>query len=392
MRVLYILNSTDNLGGATKSFKNMLYGLQAKGVVPTVVVPDMNGVAAELKEKGIDVLPLTFRPQTYTYLRVPIDYLLFIPRMIARFIVNHRAVKQLAAYAEQHKIDLVHTNVSIIGIGTDLAKKAGLPHIIHFREYADKDFDFHYFPTKRHFYSRLKRLKTYSICITKDIQRYHNLTEKSLVVYNGISPRQEKLSVPSKENYLLFVGRIEPAKGLLEVLQAYATYRKCVVDPLPLRVAGGVLDENYNREVQNFCKTNGIESFVEFLGQRSDVFCLMQKSRAIVIASRFEAFGRCMAEAMFAGCLVIGRDTGGTHEQFDNAREMLGHDVGLRYNTVEQLTQQLLIASSMPQEAYDSYVNDAFRVVNDLYTNEQNIERIFAFYNQILHTDSDGDN
>ena len=82
MRVLYILNSTDNLGGATKSFKNMLYGLQAKGVVPTVVVPDMNGVAAELKEKGIDVLPLTFRPQTYTYLRVPIDYLLFIPRMM----------------------------------------------------------------------------------------------------------------------------------------------------------------------------------------------------------------------------------------------------------------------------------------------------------------------
>ncbi len=383
MRVLYILHNTDKYAGATKSFKNMLFGLQAEGVMPTVVVPDMNGIAAELKEMGIDVLPLTFRPQTYTYLRVPVDYLLFIPRMIARFIVNHRAVKQLAAYAEQHKIDLIHTNVSIIGIGTDLSKKTGIPHIIHFREYANKDFDFHYFPTKHAFYSRLKSLDTYSICITKDIQLYHKLKEKSLVVYNGIAHRQDKPSVSFKENFLLFVGRIEPAKGLLEVLQAYATYRKCVVDPLPLRVVGGVLDENYNREVQNFCKNNGIEAFVEFLGQRSDVLFIMQKARAIVIASRFEAFGRCMAEAMFARCLVIGRDTGGTHEQFDNAREMLGHDVGLRYNNVEQLMQQLLIASSLPQKEYDAYVNDAFRVVNKLYTNEQNIEQIYALYKGI---------
>lgn len=42
---------------------------------------------------------------------------------------------------------------------------------------------------------------------------------------------------------------------------------------------------------------------------------------ALIVPSPFEAFGLITAEAMFNKCLVIGRDTAGTKEQFDNGQK-----------------------------------------------------------------------
>ena len=44
----------------------------------------------------------------------------------------------------------------------------------------------------------------------------------------------------------------------------------------------------------------------------------MSKALALFVPSSFEGFGFITVEAMFCGCLVIGRNTGGTKEQFDN--------------------------------------------------------------------------
>ena len=56
MNVVYILNSTYALGGASKSFMSMLEGLKNKGVKPIVVVPDHEGLCKILHKKGIETI------------------------------------------------------------------------------------------------------------------------------------------------------------------------------------------------------------------------------------------------------------------------------------------------------------------------------------------------
>jgi glycosyltransferase involved in cell wall biosynthesis len=112
----------------------------------------------------------------------------------------------------------------------------------------------------------------------------------------------------------------------------------------------------------------------------------MQQARAIIIPSRFEGFGLCMPEAMFNGCLAIGRNTGGTKEQLDNGLRLQGSEIALRYDTTNELTHLLCEISQSPIAQYQPMVERAFHTVNQLYTEENNAREIFQFYQSILKT------
>ena len=140
-------------------------------------------------------------------------------------------------------------------------------------------------------------------------------------------------------------------------------------------------------ELNQFIEKYHISNLVTFLGDRKDIEFLMQEATAIVIPSRFEAFGRCMAEAMFNGCLVIGKNTGGTKEQMENGINLEGKEIALRYETTEDLTQLLAEITSNIKD-YRDYTLRAFHTVNQLYSSEANTQQVFDFYNYILHTES----
>ena len=111
----------------------------------------------------------------------------------------------------------------------------------------------------------------------------------------------------------------------------------------------------------------------------------MREARALIISSPFEGFGFCMPEAMQQGCLVIGRNTSGTKEQLDNALEMTGQEIALRYETTEQLAGLLSEVADNPLSHYDNYTQKAFDVVNQLYTKENHAKKVYEFYNAILN-------
>ena len=110
----------------------------------------------------------------------------------------------------------------------------------------------------------------------------------------------------------------------------------------------------------------------------------MQKARAIIIPSLNEGFGRCMPEAMFNGCLAIGRNTGGTLEQLNNGLKLTGQEIALRFDTNQQLTQHLIDVSSQPVDYYRPTLERAFQVVNQLYSSESNVNNVYHFYKQIV--------
>lgn len=382
MTIAYILNATNPFGGATKSFLALLNSMEGKDFHPIIVVPDNEGISQQLMGLGMEVHVESFRPNTYPWTGTPLDWLLFLPRLLARQWLNWRAARRLSHLFLNRHVSLVHTNVSVIDIGLRAARHIGVPHIYHFREYADLDFKMHYFPNKATMYRQLSHAGSYSICITQDIQRHHKLTgnPNSIVIYNGIRPQAVHKNYPPQRPYFLFVGRLEETKGLETLLEAYLTAKPT----LPLLVAGETMRKEYQEKLLEFVRKHHLTQQVVFLGKRTDTDELMRNARALIVPSKFEAFGRCTAEGMFNGCLVIGRNTGGTKEQFDNGLKLTGHEIGWRFDSKEQLANHLQNALTISESEYDAITSRAFETVNKFYTIESYTTQVLSFYQHIL--------
>lgn len=386
MRIAYVLHSTDPLAGATKAFLFLLKGLMAKGIIPFVIVPDKRGIYSTLEDMGVVVLVLNYRPEAWTYQQTAKDFLLFLPRMVARLYVNWLSSIRLTAWLKDKNISLVHTNVGVISIGFRAARRLNIPHIYHIREYGDKDFNIRYFPNKHAFWYQFKAPKSYSICITRDIQAYHKQdgNQHSQVIYDGVMPAVAVCPHIDKENYLLYAGRIEQAKGLDILLEAYSDYVEKSSTIIPLWIAGSMNNSQYLDKIKSIVSNRKLSQHITFLGERNDLQSLMQRAKAIIIPSRFEGFGFCMAEAMFNGCLAIGNNTAGTREQFDNGLQLEKKEIGIRYNTKEELTQRLIDITNSPAVHYKDMVARAFHTVNSMYSREKHTENVYVFYKRII--------
>ena len=385
MNVLYILNSTSVTGGGTKSFLTLLKGLRAKGVKPFVVLPDKGELLGVLQQDGIKCFVLRYQPTVYPPLSNMKDYLLFVIRVCRWKIWENKATKQIVKIVIDNNIDIIHTNVSIETIGLRAARISNIPHVMHFREYADKDFGYNYFPSKCAYYKMLDYEKSYTISITKGIKHYHHRNgANDRLIYNGISTQANKsFDIAKDEKYFLYAGRIEPTKGVQQVISAFLEVKYKHRD-LRLKIAGEVVDNEYQLALETFVRNNNISDDVEFLGARNDIDVLMRSALATVVASRFEAFGRCLPEAMLNGCLTIGHNTAGTKEQYDNGFEMWKEEIGLRYDTTEELARIMESVVDAPADAFDNMKRRAEETVRKLYSTECYIDSVYDFYNEIL--------
>lgn len=385
MKIVFIKSSTTLFGGGSKAFMNMLDGLMRLGVQPLVVFPRTDGMCDLYRNKGIPTIVLNYRMAVYPPLRYWKDYVMFLPRLCGRIWVNYIASRKLCEIVRQFKPDIIHTNVSVIDIGYRAAKRLNISHIYHIREYGDKDFSLHHYPMRSCFLMNLKK-HSYAVCITKDIQKHSKLgNENSCVIYDGVLSERQLRFNRQKDNYFLFAGRLEPAKGILELLNAFADF--CLLRPnldIRLKIAGDTKDIQYHDFLINEVRRMDIETKIEFLGMRKDVLDLMAKAYLMIVPSRSEGFGFITTEAQFNGALVLGRDTAGTKEQFDNGLEMTGEEIALRYSNHQELVQAMCEVVDNGIEHYFPMIERSQQVVKALYTNERHAQRVYEFYNQIL--------
>ncbi len=153
---------------------------------------------------------------------------------------------------------------------------------------------------------------------------------KARVVYPGINHR---LFLPVKAVSLinsqkagditfLYVGRIEPVKGLRTVLEALSLLKRYHPDKLRLMkllvVGGGRVDDELqkNPEVKSlrqFVFMEGLENNVSFLGSIKQVGLNKYYSSvdALIVPSYYESFGLVAGEALACGTPVIASRTGG---------------------------------------------------------------------------------
>jgi len=166
--------------------------------------------------------------------------------------------------------------------------------------------------TKRLVYweTRLKHIMSYATLIAltdSEAQSYRDLFgfPKIVVIPNGIDLNEFEPSL-YKENYLLFIGRIVPEKRLDFLIQAYNK----LPSKMPFLIAGYAPDQNYLKKLKNF-SPKGI-SFVS--PGREKLLQLLTKAKALLLASKNEAFGIVLLEAMASATPVIASDSGGFPE------------------------------------------------------------------------------
>ncbi len=387
MKVCYILHSTLLRGGATKSFLSMLKGVMQLGVTPIVVVPDQNGVYQTLKALGVSTYVINHRMHIYPYIRAAKDVILWLPRLIYWIFLNRMAERELTAIVKQERPDIIHSNTSVINFGYDVARKLNIPHVYHFREYGDLDFNFHYIPSRSSLLKRIQWPGNTSVFITKDICHHfgQDNAANARVVYNPICSSIVDHHHHSDGRFFLFAGRIEPGKGVDLLLRAYADYAKQSLQPLTLKIAGLFQNLIYKQKLDEFISEQQLQAHIFFLGEIDHVDQLMQHATAIVIPSVKEGFGRVMPEAMTHGCPVIARNTGGTNEQLDNGLELTGREIAFRFNTEEELTHLLVQVADAESNTFEIMTADAAYTVAQLYSFDVHYKNIYNIYKQIVN-------
>lgn len=378
MKILCIVSSSI-AGGATFSLLNTLNGLKSKGRDILVITPEEGFLCGELKKLQI---PYTIEPIVFS-VRPPLnsvkDIIKFIPRLIKNRVKYFIAFSHISKIIGNWKPDIIYTNVSVVDIGYNLAKRHNLPHLWHIREYSDKDFDWIYLPSISKY--RRKLNDSFSISITNDLKKYHQLGDKCKVIYNGIEDTGALSGKNISSNKIIFVGRLTPNKGALEVIESFAKVAYKTNYSLEF---WGSCQEQFKLELEQLIRDKGLEKRVSLKGPTNNVYSVMQNSRAIIVASKSEGFGRITAEAMQNGCLVIGKDTAGTKEQFDNGKQMTNEEIALRYNDGDSLSDAILRLSNMPENYYLTITRNAKKVVGHLYSVQKNVAEIDNYILSIL--------
>ena len=377
--MLYL--ASPGLGGANISLALLIKRLEKKGVETKVIVA-YKEYASFFEKYGIRVEFVPIKFMLWPACKPWPKMLSFLPRLIMRCWYSYfYSFHVLRGKAKEFKPDIIHTNVSCFIVGHLVANNLSIPHVYHVREYGDLDFGWRLFPSFARYSKRLQ--KSYSIAITKDIANYFSLNPpKNRVIYNGISD-----GYAVQEDYytkgFLFVGYITENKGFSELLKAYSVYVSNGGRTKLYVVGSG--DDNYLKEQNKFIEDHFCTKQVVFLGQCNNVDQIMASAHAIIVPSRNEGFGRITAEAMFNKCLVIGKNTGGTKEQFDNGFELCGEEIGLRYTNEQDLPLVLASVDKMTQPEKDAFKIRALQVVSKLYTLDKCAENVLNFYNEILN-------
>jgi len=147
------------------------------------------------------------------------------------------------------------------------------------------------------------------------------------VIPNGVDVTRFQRAVPLTRwqdgtRNILFVGRFEPRKGVLELLKAYRTLRKNGYENTRLLLVGGGPQE---REARRYIATRRLQG-VHFLGRVSDdeKDQLFRTCDVYVSpATGRESFGIVLLEAMAAGAPIVASDIHGYKGVVRRGREAL---------------------------------------------------------------------
>jgi glycosyltransferase involved in cell wall biosynthesis len=186
---------------------------------------------------------------------------------------------------------------------------------------------------------------------------------------------RQELKVPEKSILALTVGRLEPQKGHIYLIQAIPHLIKEFPNIKFIWVGEGAERESLTMKLRDY----GIEDFVVLLGYRSDVPRLLKAADLFVFPTRFEGKPFALMEAMASGLPVVSSNACGISEIIEDKKH------GLLFRTADScdLLENLRWALRHPQQMQQMAMNAKLRV--QYLSQEKMLKETFSLLEKLSH-------
>ena len=220
-RILY-LHAGAEMYGADKVLLELIKGLDSKEFEAHVILPNDGVLVEDLRQVGAQVSVLDYPILRRKY---------FNPKGIAVYIRSYNFyAKQIALYAQEHSIDMVHNNTAAVLEGIYLKRKLKLPLIWHVHEIIVKPkaiSDFINMLMGRY----ADKIVTVSQAVANHIKQSPFIKDSQVeVIYNGVdntvyypmdaSSIREKFDIAQDALVIGMIGRVNAIKGQNDFIEA----------------------------------------------------------------------------------------------------------------------------------------------------------------------------
>ena len=299
VRVTLAITDLD-VGGAERALVALALGLDRARWRPTVACLAGEGaLAGPLRDAGIEVVCLGVSP------RRPVAAVGALTRAFRR---ERPAIVQSF---------LFHANIA----SRLAARRAGRPPVVGGLRVAERR-------RSRRWHLTLDRLTAPlgvgSVCVSRGVERFSIKQgkldpDRLVVIPNGVDPARfdaatpvdrGSIGVPEDAVLALYVGRLDPQKGLNDLFRAAGhVARNCPAWHLVLAGDGPLRAELVARS-----ELAGLAGRVHWLGRRDDVPGLLRAADLLVLPSLWEGMPNVVLEAMAAGLPVVATQVEGTED------------------------------------------------------------------------------
>ena len=220
-RILY-LHAGAEMYGADKVLLELIKGLDRQEFEAHVILPNDGVLVEALRQVGAQVSVLDYPILRRKY---------FNPKGIADYIRSYNFyAKQIALYAREHSIDMVHNNTAAVLEGIYLKRKLKLPWVWHVHEIIVKPkaiSDFINMLMGRY----ADKIVTVSQAVANHIKQSPFIKDSQVeVIYNGVdnavyypmdaSSIREKFDIAQDALVIGMIGRVNAIKGQNDFIEA----------------------------------------------------------------------------------------------------------------------------------------------------------------------------
>ena len=380
-RILY-LHAGAEMYGADKVLLELIKGLDRQEFEAHVILPNDGVLVEALRQVGAQVSVLDYPILRRKY---------FNPKGIADYIRSYNFyAKQIALYAREHNIDMVHNNTAAVLEGIYLKRKLKLPLIWHVHEIIVKPkaiSDFINMLMGRY----ADKIVTVSQAVANHIKQSPFIKDSQVeVIYNGVdnavyypmdaSSIREKFDIAQDALVIGMIGRVNAIKGQNDFIEA--------VEPLLEKnekvvafLAGGVFpgEEWRLEELDKRIASSSVVSQIHRIDYYDKTSELYNMFDIFVLPSiKPDSLPTVVLEAMACSKPVVGYNNGGIAEMVVDDKS--GYLV--KPNRPQELSNaiSLLLDSSEKREKFGRV---GYQRQKELFSLESYIKNFSEFYDNL---------
>ena len=388
MKILVVAHDSNFNGGANRSLIMVMEKLiKDYGVFFEVITPKKNGpLNKKLDEMNIKYYSLPYFGAVSVIRDDGKDWMrrgkVFFGYYIENLwsIIFHRKLKN-------SEFDLVYTNTRLPILGALIAKRLNIPHVVHAREFLGDRPLF-----GKWGYKEVYRFSSRIILISNSLRNdfaNHVPNDKLIAIHNGIdSPlglAPAFLNNKNKKNSIfniLITGRLVPDKAQLDAIKATELLINENRKKIHLHIVGStpnIYDKWYADGLYKYVDENGLNGFVTFHGEVSDMVAIRKGMDIELMCAPKETFGRVTVEGMRSGLFLIGTNSGGTPEIITD------YETGLLYEAenVEDLKEKIKIAIN-DSFLFEKIAKKGYGHAISNFTPEKNVSEIYQVFVSVI--------